>query len=263
MKNHSYFLLVGLGLLTLPLQAAPAEEEIVIEMSGPNTKAATEQSIWDKDARQLTRLFRGKNKNYVLDTVNAISGPEKQLTSNDGKTYQLVQYGQDTRDYRKFLFENTPPHSFVTCAASAADVIAVFQRYGVNMGLRQADFLAAFPSLEKPTQLTGATTVLTVYQIPANQLPQTAKQPVFAIFDQNRLTELLSGNEAFENYKKTLPPPPVAPAKQTPQPVAKQKVKKPYKALLSGGTREDQMYMPRVISGPFTPKTQPSRTTAN
>ena len=263
MKNYICCLLVVLSVCVLPLQAAETTEELVIEMTGPQTDSKKEQTIWDKDARQLTRLFRGKSKDYVLETVNAISGPEKQITATDGKTYQWVQYGQDTRDYRKFLFENAAPYTFVSCAASAADVIAVFQRYGVNMGLRQADFLSAYSSLEKPTQLPSATTVLTVYTIPADRLPLKAEQPLFAVFDQNRLVELLSGEEALENYKKALPQPPTLPEKSAPQPVTQKKAKKPYKALLSGGTTEDQMYMPRVVRGPFTPKAKTQNTPAN
>lgn len=260
MKNFCYLLIILLFTGIFPVWAASSQDEIVIEMEGPQTKIQSEQYIWDKSAKQLTKLFRGKNKKYVLQTIDAISSKEQQLTSSEGNVYQLVQYGQDSWGYRKFLFHNSAPQQFVTCAANAADIIAIFQRYDVTIGLRKNDFLSIYSQLEKPTTLINATTVLTLYTIPEKQLPLPSEQPVFAVFEGNRLVKLLNGPENLETYKKTLQPAPTPqrtePAKQINTP---QKQRKPYKALVSGGTVEDRMYMPRVINGPFTPKTSQNK----
>lgn len=263
MIKNTFYLFFSL-LLTglLPVFALDVSDEIVIEMKGPQTKARPEQYIWDKDAKQLTKFFRGKNKAYVLQTIDAISAQEQELVSSTGKVYILVQYGQDTKDYRKFLFEQATPQTFVTAAASAADVIAIFQRYDVNMNLRKNDFLATYSNLESPTSLVNGNTTLTFYTLPPYQLPLAAKQPVFAVFEGNRLIKLLNGNKNLEMYQKTLQPAPAPQpqTKQAPQPaVAAQKQNRPYKALLSGGTVTDRMYMPRVVSGPFTPKTSQNK----
>lgn len=266
MTKNYYALFIACFLIgVVPACAANSQQEIVIEMVGPQTKKRPEQSIWDKNARQLTKLFRGKNKKQVLETVDAISAQEQTLSSSTGEVYQLIQYGQDTRNYRKFLFENSAPYPFVTCAANAEDIIAVFQRYGVNMGLRKKDFLISYPKLENPTPLTDKTTSLLVYTLPAKQLPLPADQPLFVVFEENHLVQLLNGPDAFEAYKKTLQPSSTLQTQpETPrQSVTQPKTKKPYTALLSGGTTEDRMYRPRVIGGTFDTRTEKNKKQTN
>ena len=232
------------------------KDEIVIEMIGDADTQTSVSSvpIWKKSAPQLAKIFRGKDKNYVLQAADSIPSLDLPLTNSAGKDYNLVQYGEDTRSYRKFLFEAHDDQTFLMCAATAKGVMTAFQRYGVNMGLRKADFLAAFTELEKPKTLTNGTQTLTVYTVPADKLPLKSTQEVFAVFEQNKLIELLNGSAALASYKKTLAPAPVKEKPQTTSTPPVKKARKPYKALLSGGTTEDRMYMPRVVSGPFTPK---------
>ena len=263
-KKLLLFILVSCGALATAFATNP--DEIVIEMSGPQSKARPGHNIWNQTAKELTKLFRGKNKNYVLQTVDAISAQEKQISAQAGISYLLVQYGEETRDYRKFLFQQEPPQQFVTCAANAKDVVAVFQRYGVNMGLRKGEFVKTFPTLNPPSELKDGSTLLTVYQIPTSQLPRAATQPLFAIFEQNHLVKLVNGTADFEAYQKTLQPEPATAPAEKPA-VADQPAQKqnniPRKGLVSGGTLEDRMYMPRVISGPFTPKDNTQRSATN
>lgn len=248
------------------IPCAHAQEEIVIEMYGEteNKTSIAMVSIWKQNCKQLTKLFRKKDKMYVLQAADSIPSLDLPLSNDAGKDYNLIQYGQDTREYRKFLFEADEDQKFIVCASTPADVIAVFQRYGVNMGLRKPDFLKTYAHLKKPGTLTNGTETLTLYTIPETQLPLAGKEPVFAVFNQNKLVQLLNGKSALETYQKTLLP---APQPES-QPVAAQptktpKARQPYKALLSGGTVEDQMYMPRVISGPFTESTNSKKQSAN
>ena len=249
MKLIFYTLLI-LGCALPASAASQQEQELVIEMTGTPSKNIPGHSIWNKNARELTRLFRGKTKEYVLQTIDAFAAQEKVLTATDGTKYRLVAYGQDARDYRKFLFRYNEPQTFVTCAANAEDIMAIFQRYGVNLGVRKTDLLKTYPSSKKEEDITNGTTSLTVYKLPAAKLPLKASQDLVAVFENNQLVELFDGQESFEKYKKTLEPAPeVSSPKTAPQAVAAQpqpKKNKPYKALVSGGTLNDRMYMPHV-----------------
>ena len=249
------FLVLGLlSVLLLPGFAGEAQNEIVIEMVGTPDKNIPEQNIWDKNALQLTKLLRKTNKAYVLRQVNDMANKEKILTAKDGTEYVMIQYGNESWKYRKFLFQRQEPQTFVTCAANAKDIVAIFQKYGVNMGMKKGDLLETFSPSKFPKEQIDGTRVLTVYQIEQQQLPLRAQEPVFAVVEQNRVVELFASAADFNAYQSTLqpaPPPatPKLPAKSTPA----QPPEKPLKALLSGGTIHDQMYMPRVVSGPFTP----------
>lgn len=262
--NHAFrkslFCFFCLGLWGIFLSFFPrviyAEEELVIEMTGDPSPAQNEQTLWDKNALKLTKLFHHKNKADVLKVINAIPAQEVILTSSTGEKYQLVQYGQDTRDYRKFVFTDIPPYPFVTCAATPQDIVAVYQRYGVNLGMRKGDFTAAYPQADPPETFTTDSSSLLIYRLSANQLPLPDKQPLFAVFNQNKLVEFLTGEEALADYKKEKQPT-IVPSKPKPAAPA-QPAKKPYKALVSGGTLQDRMYMPRVIKGPFTQPSNPN-----
>ena len=258
-----FLLFAVISCVLLPGFAAGAQEEIVIEMTGRPDKKTPEQNIWDKDAVKLTKLFRKKNKEEVLKTVDSIAAREKIITAKDGTSYVLIQYGEETKDYRKFLFREKAPQPFVTCAAGAKDAVAIFQRYGLNIGLRKGDFLQAFSALKFPTELISGTKSFTVYEVVPEQLPIPAKEPLFVVFEQSRLVELFNSAADFNAYQKTLPPPP--PPEIKPETPAKT-VQKPqnkiiYKGLLSGGTLHDRMYMPRIISGPLKPTSQPNSAT--
>ncbi len=265
MRFFTLFLLFVLGITPLVAQNNTEQEELIIEMKGPGPEKTLKPtiSIWDKNAKQLFRLFKGQDKNYLLYTANSVPTKEVSVTGDTHTNYQLVQYGQDRNEYRKFLFEAAEPYAFVTCAATAADIIAIFQRYKVNLGTHQTDFLKSYPNLAAPQTWVENNQKVTCYEIPPKQLPLSAKKPVFALFEKKQLTHLLEGKEALETYKKTIKPSvpaktKAAESRPTP-PVVTQK-DKPYKALLSGGTLHDKMYMPHVVSGPFTEQTNPKNT---
>ena len=94
--------------LVSPAAAAPyyqEEPEIVIEMHGAQTAPVKTVSIWDKNALQLTRLFRGKDRTHVLYSVENVSTKDDILRAANGKEYAFVRYGTNDGDYRKFLFK--------------------------------------------------------------------------------------------------------------------------------------------------------------
>lgn len=238
------------GVLNAAANADASQKEIVIVMEGEPTASGATVSIWQNDAASLNRLFAKKNKEQVLAAASEVSGREVSLAAQNGTQYVLVPYGTETRDYRKLLFEQAAPQKFVTCAANASDVIAVFEQYGVNVGLRQSEFVKTFPAVAAPQTLVDGSQTLTLYTLPAAQLPRPGKEPLYLAFQNNRLVKIMSGDDALAAYKKTLRPQPKAAAPTPAAPTKKPQQNQPYKALVSGGTLHDRMYMPHVIKRP-------------
>ncbi len=272
-----HFILIILSLLLAGAAAAQnhAEEpEIVIEMRGEQTAPVAAVSIWDKNALQLTRLFRGKDRSHVLYSVENVSTKDDILRSDNAKEYAFVRYGTNDGDYRKFLFKAEDPQTFVACAANLKDVLAVNLKYGVNMGVSLKDFLRVYGGTAQASALEDETAgkTLAVYKQTYSDVNHKTPAPYYFVFDGDELTQMLAGEKAYADYAKKLTEANEklrAQNKQAQDKAAqleKQKRKqaarrKPIKALAYGGTVEDQMYMPRVNNPKFPPPT-PSKVPA-
>lgn len=250
------------------------EPEIVIEMHGAQTAPVKTVSIWNKNALQLTRLFRGKDRTHVLYAVENVSTKDDILRSESGKEYAFVRYGTDDGDYRKFLFKAEDPQTFVACAANLKDVLAVNLKYGINMGVSLKDFLRVYGGTAQTSVLTDelAGKTYTIYKQTYSDVNHKTPEPFYFVFDANQLIRTLAGDKAFEDYTKQLKETNEklrAQNKQAQDKTAqleKQKRsqaarRKPIKALVYGGTADDQMYMPRVNNPKFPPPT-PSKVPA-
>lgn len=231
-----YFLIV-IGLLSLPLCAAPADEpEIVIELTGtPDKQMSDGVDIWDKDAKQLTRLFSGKTREKALALITSVSTKDANVLATDGTKYRFVQYGREG-GYRKFLFQAKEPQTFVAVATDTQEALSLAKRYQVDIHISETEFLDTYGT-QTSSVFLPAPNGQTLYQTEINQ-----KTPEFFLFEQGRLVRRLSKEQADqlvqtqqETARKQAQTPKTAPPK------------KPYKALLYGGTVHDQMYMPRVI----------------
>lgn len=272
-----HFILIILSLLLAGAAAAQnhAEEpEIVIEMRGEQTAPVKTVSIWDKNALQLTRLFRGKDRTHVLYSVENVSTKDDILRSSNGTEYAFVRYGTNDGDYRKFLFKAEDPQTFVACAANLKDVLAVNLKYGVNMGVSLKDFLRVYGGTAQASALEDETAgkTLSVYKQTYSDVNHKTPAPYYFVFDGDELTQTLAGEKAYADYAKKLKEANEklrAQNKQAQDKAAqleKQKRnqaarRKPIKALAYGGTAEDQMYMPRVNNPKFPPPT-PSKVPA-
>ena len=272
-----HFILIILSLLLAGAAAAQnhAEEpEIVIEMRGEQTAPVAAVSIWDKNALQLTRLFRGKDRSHVLYSVENVSTKDDILRSDNAKEYAFVRYGTNDGDYRKFLFKAEDPQTFVACAANLKDVLAVNLKYGINMGVSLKDFLRTYGQTAQSSALEDETAgkTLAVYKQTYSDVNHKTPAPYYFIFDGDELTQTLAGEKAYADYAKKLKEANEklrAQNKQAQDKAAqleKQKRnqaarRKPIKALAYGGTVEDQMYMPRVNNPKFPPPT-PSKVPA-
>lgn len=263
--------------LASPAAAAPyyqEEPEIVIEMHGAQTAPVKTVSIWDKNALQLTRLFRGKDRTHVLYSVENVSTKDDILRSANGKEYAFVRYGTNDGDYRKFLFKAEDPQTFVACAANLKDVLAVNLKYGVNMGVSLKDFLRIYGSTAMASTLEDETAgkTLSVYKQTYSDVNHKTPAPYYFVFDGDELTQTLAGEKAYADYTKKLTEANEklrAQNKQAQDKAARLEKQKqsqaarrqPIKALAYGGTVEDQMYMPRVNNPKFPPPT-PSKVPA-
>lgn len=251
-------------------QAAP-EPEIVIEMHGESSSPHQGISVWNKNARQLTRLFRGKDKTYVLYQVENVSSADRIIRAPNGKRYAYVRYGSDDGDYRKFLFKAQDPQTFVACAADIADVLAVNLKYGVNLGVSRRDFLRTYESRATLTNLLDKATNKTysVYRLEYTDVNHPTPVPTYFVFEGDSLKDILSGEKAFTEYTAKLSQANKALAKQEKEAQtareqagqqARQKQQRPTrKALVSGGTATDQAYMPRAVNATPLPALTPSK----
>lgn len=271
------WLLVLAGLCVwAPVSAAPADEpEIVIEMHGEPTPAAQAVSILDKNARQLTRIFRGKDRTFVLYHVSNVSSKDDILRTPKGTEYAYVRYGSDDGDYRKFLFKAEDPQTFVACAANLEDVLAVNQKYQVNLGVHLKDFLRRYEEESTLTNLQDEKNGKTyqAYRINYADVNHKKPSPYYFVFEKEQLINTYAGDEAFYAFvgnlsdanKKIAQEKKEAEAarqKQAEQARQKalQKANRPVrKALVDGGTANDQAYMPRVVNPKPLPPLTPSK----
>lgn len=243
MKKWTTLLLLS-GLLAAGLAAKPSEE-IIIEMHGAPSSSRTQPTLWNQNARQLSRRLRGQTRPQVLAALPVVSNKDRVIRSATA-AYALVEY-YDGKDFRKLLFHADEPQTFITAAATAADVLAVNKKYAVNLGLTQEAFEAAYPAAQ--TELSDRLPKQTLlYRMPYTDL-HTPTETHWYLFEKGQLSRSFYTEADKDAYLQTLPEPaaPAAASAQTsPAPTAPARTVR--KALISGGTEWDQMYLPRVIN---------------
>lgn len=258
--------LLLLGTVLTVAKTAPEEPEIVIELTGKADTHYPPVSVWQKNEKQLTRLFKGKDRTFVLYSIDVVSSADTVLTDADGKKYFFVRYGQEGSNYRKFLFDEN--EQFLAVADKVETVLKINQKYGVNMGVSEADFLAHF---QKNAVLTNLSDFphQTDYQV--YQLPFDGKTAFF-VFSNKKLQKIYDDETAFDEYVTAL-------SKQNKEYLDKRKEQErlqvqkqqqaaaerqqnqvpPRKALISGGTEDDRLYLPRALNKKPIPALAPSQ----
>ena len=243
MKRLMIMLLLGVA-LAAPLQA---EEEIVIEMTGQPSAAAEDFTLWDKTAPQLTRQLRGKTREQVLYAVPVVSDKDRIISARRGE-YALVEYYRGN-DFRKLLFQAESPQTFVTAAATAADVLAVNKKYGVNIGLTEKAFTDFYPSAQQQDS-PYLSRQAALYRLSYTDIntPQAVER--WFLFERGNLTQTFETSGTKNAYLEALKR--QQEAAQQPQPAqaaaapAQNRVVR--KALISGGTEWDKATLPRVVN---------------
>lgn len=255
-------LLAGVFLFALarPL-AAQEDDEIVIELQGAAAEPRPTPMLWDYNALQLTRQWRGKTREQLLYTMPVVSDRDG-IVRGEHAEYMLVEYFSGGK-FRKFLFAAESPQTFITVAATPADVLAVNKKYKVNIGLWLSDFEAAYASRAQLQQEDVLSKDTVLYQLSYTDVNTPKAQPNWFLFENKKLTKTFYTRSQKDAYLQQLK----EQLKAAQQKAAAQKAaaeqaaataqaqaaqaaqkNKPFKALLYGGTLHDQMYMPRVIS---------------
>ena len=256
------------------LQAQPGAPEIVIEMQGEASAPRESISLWDKNAKQLTKIFRGKDRTYVLYHANNVSSKDEIISAADGKEYAFVRYGSDDGDYRKFLFKAEDPQTFLACAANVEDVLAVNKKYNVNLGVSRRDFVRRYENQTTLMNLadTAAGKTYQVYKLNYSDINNKTPQPHYFVFEEDDLIQTYVGDDAYYQFVGKLSQSnknrsaQQKAAEQARQQKAAQERQEAWeranrpvrKALVSGGTVEDQMYMPRAVNAKPLPALTPS-----
>ena len=271
-----------LCLLVLPLglfSQTPVDEEpeIVIELTGDDNPEADGIWIWDKNEKQLNKLFKNKTREEILYTVTTVSSADLLLKSSNGTKYHYVRYGSDDGSYRKLLFDQKD--HFLACADNAASVISLNRRYGLSISTSESDFLYSFPDAIV-TNLVDFTRdrEWQIYQL---VLPGKKETSYFLFCDgqlaqtftdakdyASYITQLSADNQQWLEEQQELQKKELEQLRQEKEQAIREERRKQrqYKALLEGGTLSDQLYMPRVLhpekypSLPLIPSKQPAGT---
>lgn len=229
-----------------------AQDEIVIEMTGDAT-AAEQTSLWDFNAPQLTRRLRGKTREQVLYAVPVVSDKDR-IVRGGGKEYALVEY-YSGGDFRKFLFKAESPQTFVAAAATAADVLAVNKKYGVNIGLPRR----AFENFYDGKISTQGADVLPegtlLYQLLYQDINTPTPVNRWFLFEKDELTRTFENetdkNAYLDGLKKQTEEAAEA-QRQAQEKAAAERAQNQNrtvrKALISGGTAWDRANLPRVVN---------------
>jgi hypothetical protein len=259
--KHFAIIISLLFVLILPL-SAQEDEEILIELQGSVVNAAPRPTpmLWDYNARQLTNKWRGKTREQLLYTVPIVSDRDG-IVRGQTAEYMLVEYFLDGQ-FRKFLFRAESPQTFIAAAATPADVLAINKKYKVNIGLWLTDFQTAYANhaRRQAEDILPENTFL--YQLSYTDVNTPKSQLNWFLFENKKLAKTFYTRAQKEAYLQQIREQHIAEeaeakavqtaaAQEQASPVrqaAKAKNKKPFKALLSGGTVHDQMYLPRIIS---------------
>jgi hypothetical protein len=247
------------------------EPEIVIELTGQPAITFPDIAVWQKNEQQLSRLFKGKDRTFVLYSISSVSSADTVLTAENGTKYLFVRYGQDDRDYRKFLFDEQ--ERFLAAADNVETVLKLNRQYGINLGVNEADFATRF---QDKTILTNVADFPNNRQYQVYQLTAKGTTSYF-VFSDAKLQKIYPDENAYNEYmtslsqknkewlskrkaeEKTLA------EKRQKEAAAKKANQIPRrKALVSGGTVTDQIYLPRARGvdpiPALTPSTVPAGT---
>ena len=245
---------------------AAQEDIIIIEMDGkdyPSSSSEPSVSVWKSSTRQLEKAFKNKTVSQVLTAATTVPSIQDTLTASSGEEYVLLRYG-DEDSFRKFLFFAQEPTRFLAAASTVPEVLALQQKYNVDMTVTRTAFEKAYP---KATFLNVSDLQNNTTQI-VFQLQQNPKKPIFTyyVFEDDRLTRAFFDDESYNAYLKKISDAnknytQAQEKKKQEAEAARQKAlqeqeeqkrreaAKWQRALVEGGTTEQYLYGPRLIKG--------------
>lgn len=234
------------------------EPELIVEMGGAyratNTQDPDEIPVMRRSATQLARRLANKGRFYVLLNANVVSTQDSTITAKDGTRYAYVRFGKDGSTYRKFLFEAGGDQKLVAVADSVPGVLQLNARYGVNIGPTENDFKRAYPN--------ATVTVVKNEQENKEYHSYQIEGPVFLIFENGKLVQQFAQADELAAFMQTIGAANTGVAaqqakEQTELEKARLEEQAKHnrhhhssgtrrKALVEGGTLNDQMYLPQV-----------------
>lgn len=251
-------------LLCLPLAVSAygeEEPELIIEMNGtPSRSASSDVTVLQKSAAQLTKLFRGKTREALLAAADSMPTADQTLQSSDGKNYLFVQFGEE--NYRKCLFDAQKNNTLITCTDNLKDTLALQRQHKLPIPVSMQELTTHYGDRLRTQTISSSGKKQIIVQLLAKG--EDGADGRF-LYENGRLVKIFTTKQEMETHiqaqqKEAAAPKPAASKPAAPQrPVAKPKKSSAgVKALLSGGTLHDRMYMPRVISAPpgHMPSTQ-------
>ena len=239
---------------------AQEEDELIIEMTGTSqTDQPQAPSLWDFNARQLTRKLRGQTREQILYAMPVVSDRDG-ILQGTAQEYALVEYDK-AGAFRKFLFRAETPQTLLAVAATPADVLAVNKKYAVNIGLSQKDFEDFYGEKAILQQTPSLPETMALYRLPYQDINTPQKQTHWFLFENGQLSQTFSDQAQKDTFLQSYTQATEQAAAQAAQqnsvsaqsstsqkPLPKRRPARPRKALLYGGTTWDQMYMPRVTN---------------
>jgi len=235
------------------LAAQAPEDEIIIEMTGDTDKSAPRKHpLWDYSATQLAKQWRNKTREQLLYTMPIVSDKDRIITSPKTE-YALVEY-TNGNDFRKFLFKAETPQTFITVAATTADVLAINKKYKVNIGLTQIAFENFYAHKAVPQQKDILEEDEVFYELAYSDINTSRPEKNWFLFKNRKLVQTFytqkQRDEFVEQRKQALLQKQAQQqaAQQATPPADTEQQNTPIKALLYGGTAYDQAYMPRVVN---------------
>lgn len=249
-SNTAFFISVFLLFAPFCASAQTHAEEIVIEMHGDPSAAPAAPTLWDADAVQLTRKLRGKTREQVLYAAPVVSDKDR-IVRGAKNEYALVEY-YDGGDFRKFLFKAESPQTFLAAASTAADVLAINKKYGVNIGLTRGAFENFYgeKAIREENEFLPEGSFL--YKLSYTDVNTPKAIDRWFLFEKDALTLTFETSGSKNTHLAALKrqaekkaravSAQAAPAQNTRQ---NRTVRK---ALISGGTEWDKAYLPRVVN---------------
>ncbi len=96
-------------------------------------------AVLSYSADQLAAKFEGKNRKDIVKDISTVPTYERTFTSADGTEYEVVRYGKMSDEYRVFLFQFKWPQPLVAVADNAKGVLALNEKYQLDIPLSQQD----------------------------------------------------------------------------------------------------------------------------
>lgn len=261
--NEKGKLFAGLvAVFLMPLVSLSArintEEEIIIEMHGEPSVLEQTPTLWDHSTAKLTRKLRGKTREQVLYAIPIVS--DKDYTVRGKNTeYALVEY-DDAERFCKFLFQAEHPQYFIAAATTPEEVFALNKKHGINLGLSLKRFQSTYEGQYTEEYQNILPPGYQLFRLVADG----KKKNLYAgfLFYNRNLAQVFYTQDEWQAYVQSLQAAAVKQPDKTSFPekaaAAKPATRPAHKALLSGGTTQDQMYMPRVTKSVFIPEEQKS-----